>query len=142
MIVLLDDDDGLMVVVVVMVMMDDDHRLMVMIDLFWRLGVCGGHKAQRCESGNGQDNSSHDLCSHCGKDGERNSSREGNKHNFLNTRSSKPTAQQPALSRTSRPTGPFDCIRPINSAARIDRFRLDHSLWQSHKSWGTVSRVA
>jgi RimJ/RimL family protein N-acetyltransferase len=33
-------------------------------------------------------------------------------------------------------------IRAINSAAPIDRFRLDRGLWASLKSWGRVSRVA
>jgi RimJ/RimL family protein N-acetyltransferase len=33
-------------------------------------------------------------------------------------------------------------IRAINSAAPIDRFRLDRGLWQSLKSWGSVRRVA
>jgi RimJ/RimL family protein N-acetyltransferase len=32
-------------------------------------------------------------------------------------------------------------IRAINSAAPIDRFRLDRRLWASLKSWGRVSRV-
>jgi RimJ/RimL family protein N-acetyltransferase len=32
-------------------------------------------------------------------------------------------------------------IRAINSAAPIDRFRLDRSLWASLKSWGRVKRV-
>ena len=32
-------------------------------------------------------------------------------------------------------------IRAINSAAPIDRFRLDRRLWASLKSWGHVSRV-
>jgi len=32
-------------------------------------------------------------------------------------------------------------IRAINSAAPIDRFRLDRGLWASLKSWGRVSRV-
>ncbi len=32
-------------------------------------------------------------------------------------------------------------IRAINSAAPIDRFRLDRGLWASLKSWGQVSRV-
>jgi RimJ/RimL family protein N-acetyltransferase len=32
-------------------------------------------------------------------------------------------------------------IRAINSAAPIDRFRLDRGLWASLKSWGHVSRV-
>jgi hypothetical protein len=61
MLVLLDDYYGLMVVVVVM---DDDHRLMVMIDLFWRVGECGGYETERRQSGKGQDDSSHDLSSH------------------------------------------------------------------------------
>ena len=33
-------------------------------------------------------------------------------------------------------------IRAINSAAPVDRFRLDHGLWLSLKAWGRVSRVA
>jgi len=33
-------------------------------------------------------------------------------------------------------------IRAINSAAPVDRFRLDRGLWQSLKSWGRVRRVA
>jgi RimJ/RimL family protein N-acetyltransferase len=33
-------------------------------------------------------------------------------------------------------------IRAINSAAPIDRFRLDRGLWASLKSWGPVKRVA
>jgi RimJ/RimL family protein N-acetyltransferase len=33
-------------------------------------------------------------------------------------------------------------IRAINSAAPIDRFRLDRGLWASLKSWGKVRRVA
>ena len=33
-------------------------------------------------------------------------------------------------------------IRAINSAAPIDRFRLDRGLWLSLKSWGRVRRVA
>jgi RimJ/RimL family protein N-acetyltransferase len=33
-------------------------------------------------------------------------------------------------------------IRAINSAAPIDRFRLDRGLWASLKSWGSVKRVA
>ena len=32
-------------------------------------------------------------------------------------------------------------IRAINSAAPVDRFRLDRGLWASLKSWGHVSRV-
>ena len=32
-------------------------------------------------------------------------------------------------------------IRAINSAAPIDRFRLDRGLWASLKSWGGVTRV-
>jgi RimJ/RimL family protein N-acetyltransferase len=32
-------------------------------------------------------------------------------------------------------------IRAINSAAPIDRFRLDRGLWASLKSWGCVKRV-
>jgi RimJ/RimL family protein N-acetyltransferase len=32
-------------------------------------------------------------------------------------------------------------IRAINSAAPIDRFRLDRGLWASLKSWGRASRV-
>jgi RimJ/RimL family protein N-acetyltransferase len=32
-------------------------------------------------------------------------------------------------------------IRAINSAAPIDRFRLDRGLWASLKSWGCVTRV-
>ena len=32
-------------------------------------------------------------------------------------------------------------IRAINSAAPIDRFRLDRGLWASLKSWGHVNRV-
>src|ERR1700675_2923319 len=32
-------------------------------------------------------------------------------------------------------------IRAINSAAPIDRFRLDRGLWASLKSWGRVSRA-
>ena len=32
-------------------------------------------------------------------------------------------------------------IRAINSAAPIDRFRLDRGLWASLKSWGRVKRV-
>jgi RimJ/RimL family protein N-acetyltransferase len=32
-------------------------------------------------------------------------------------------------------------IRAINSAALIDRFRLDRGLWASLKSWGCVKRV-
>src|ERR1700726_4745482 len=32
-------------------------------------------------------------------------------------------------------------IRAINSAAPIDRFRLDRGLWASLKSWGRVQRV-
>jgi RimJ/RimL family protein N-acetyltransferase len=33
-------------------------------------------------------------------------------------------------------------IRAINSAAPIDRFRLDRGLWASLKSWGPVKHVA
>ena len=33
-------------------------------------------------------------------------------------------------------------IRAINSAAPIDRFRLDRGLWASLKSWGQTRRVA
>jgi RimJ/RimL family protein N-acetyltransferase len=33
-------------------------------------------------------------------------------------------------------------IRAINSAAPIDRFRLDRGLWASLKTWGRVKRVA
>jgi RimJ/RimL family protein N-acetyltransferase len=33
-------------------------------------------------------------------------------------------------------------IRAINSAAPIDRFRLDRGLWASLRSWGRASRVA
>jgi RimJ/RimL family protein N-acetyltransferase len=33
-------------------------------------------------------------------------------------------------------------IRAINSAAPIDRFRLDRGLWASLKSWGRANRVA
>jgi RimJ/RimL family protein N-acetyltransferase len=33
-------------------------------------------------------------------------------------------------------------IRAINSAAPIDRFRLDRGLWASLKSWGSVKRTA
>jgi RimJ/RimL family protein N-acetyltransferase len=33
-------------------------------------------------------------------------------------------------------------IRAINSAAPIDRFRLDRGLWDSLRSWGRASRVA
>jgi RimJ/RimL family protein N-acetyltransferase len=33
-------------------------------------------------------------------------------------------------------------IRSINSAAPVDRFRLDRGLWASLKSWGEVKRVA
>jgi RimJ/RimL family protein N-acetyltransferase len=33
-------------------------------------------------------------------------------------------------------------IRAINSAAPIDRFRLDRGLWESLRSWGRASRVA
>jgi hypothetical protein len=33
-------------------------------------------------------------------------------------------------------------IRAINSAAPIDRFRLDRGLWASLKSWRPVRRVA
>ncbi len=33
-------------------------------------------------------------------------------------------------------------IRAINSAAPVDRFRLDCGLWQSLKSWGRVRSVA
>jgi len=33
-------------------------------------------------------------------------------------------------------------IRAINSAAPVDRFRLDRGLWASLKSWGQVRRVA
>jgi RimJ/RimL family protein N-acetyltransferase len=33
-------------------------------------------------------------------------------------------------------------IRSINSAAPMDRFRLDHGLWASLKTWGRVSHVA
>ncbi len=33
-------------------------------------------------------------------------------------------------------------IRAINSAAPVDRFRLDRGLWLSLKSWGRVRRVA
>ncbi len=32
-------------------------------------------------------------------------------------------------------------IRAINSAAPVDRFRLDYGLWQSLKSWGRARRV-
>jgi RimJ/RimL family protein N-acetyltransferase len=32
-------------------------------------------------------------------------------------------------------------IRAINSAAPIDRFRLDRGLWASLKSWGCVKRI-
>ena len=33
-------------------------------------------------------------------------------------------------------------IRAINSAAPVDRFRLDRGLWASLKAWGRVQRVA
>jgi RimJ/RimL family protein N-acetyltransferase len=33
-------------------------------------------------------------------------------------------------------------IRAINSAAPIDRFRLDRGLWESLKSWRPAKRVA
>jgi RimJ/RimL family protein N-acetyltransferase len=33
-------------------------------------------------------------------------------------------------------------IRAINSAAPVDRFRLDRGLWASLKSWGRVEQVA
>lgn len=33
-------------------------------------------------------------------------------------------------------------IRSINSAAPVDRFRLDHGLWASLKTWGQVRHVA
>jgi RimJ/RimL family protein N-acetyltransferase len=33
-------------------------------------------------------------------------------------------------------------IRSINSAAPVDRFRLDHGLWASLKTWGHVKHVA
>lgn len=33
-------------------------------------------------------------------------------------------------------------IRAINSAAPVDRFRLDRGLWASLKAWGRVSQVA
>ena len=33
-------------------------------------------------------------------------------------------------------------IRAINSAAPVDRFRLDRRLWESLKSWGRARRVA
>jgi RimJ/RimL family protein N-acetyltransferase len=33
-------------------------------------------------------------------------------------------------------------IRAINSAAPVDRFRLDRGLWASLKSWGRVERIA
>ena len=33
-------------------------------------------------------------------------------------------------------------IRAINSAAPIDRFRLDRGLWASLKTWGQIRRVA
>jgi RimJ/RimL family protein N-acetyltransferase len=33
-------------------------------------------------------------------------------------------------------------IRAINSAAPVDRFRLDHGLWASLKAWGHVRHVA
>lgn len=33
-------------------------------------------------------------------------------------------------------------IRAINSAAPVDRFRLDRGLWLSLKAWGRVRRVA
>jgi hypothetical protein len=33
-------------------------------------------------------------------------------------------------------------IRAINSAAPVDRFRLDRGLWRSLKAWGRVRRVA
>jgi len=33
-------------------------------------------------------------------------------------------------------------IRAINSAAPIDRFRLDRRLWLSLKAWGGGRRVA
>ena len=33
-------------------------------------------------------------------------------------------------------------IRAINSAAPIDRFRLDRKLWLSLKGWGAARRVA
>ena len=33
-------------------------------------------------------------------------------------------------------------IAAINSAAPIDRFRLDRGLWASLKSWGQASQVA
>jgi len=33
-------------------------------------------------------------------------------------------------------------IRSINSAAPMDRFRLDHGLWASLKTWGRVRHVA
>jgi RimJ/RimL family protein N-acetyltransferase len=33
-------------------------------------------------------------------------------------------------------------IRSINSAAPVDRFRLDHGLWASLKTWGHVRHVA
>jgi len=33
-------------------------------------------------------------------------------------------------------------VRSINSAAPVDRFRLDHGLWASLKTWGHVRHVA
>ena len=33
-------------------------------------------------------------------------------------------------------------IRAINSAAPVDRFRLDRGLWLSLKAWGRARRVA
>jgi RimJ/RimL family protein N-acetyltransferase len=33
-------------------------------------------------------------------------------------------------------------VRAINSAAPVDRFRLDRGLWASLKSWGSARRVA
>jgi hypothetical protein len=33
-------------------------------------------------------------------------------------------------------------IRAINSAAPVDRFRLDRGLWASLKRWSPVRRVA
>jgi len=33
-------------------------------------------------------------------------------------------------------------IRAINSAAPVDRFRLDRGLWASLKAWGRARQVA
>jgi hypothetical protein len=33
-------------------------------------------------------------------------------------------------------------IRAINSAAPVDRFRLDRGLWESLKSWRLAKRMA